>query len=53
MTWQWVVLILGVLAVLVAESYINVLSARTKIAALSLGMEVPNAPEARHTNGNS
>lgn len=54
MTWQWTVLILGVLAVLVAQAYVNVLKQRTEIAARSLGISDASDPmETRLTNGKS
>lgn len=57
MTWQWIALILGVLAFILGESYMNVLKARTEVAArslTSLGIpEVSDLTETRLGNGNS
>lgn len=52
MTWEWVVLILGVLAALVGQGYINVLRQRTAIAAQSLGIDT-DATAAAGRNGHS
>src|SRR5262249_36631384 len=51
-TWQWVVLILAFMALLGFQSYVNVLKARTDIAARSLGMDTPAAPT-ENRNGSS
>ena len=61
MTWQWVVLILGVLAFVLGESYMNVLKERTGIAKESLRQfgedayktGVSDLTETRLGNGNS
>ncbi len=63
MTWQWVVLILGFLATLVAQGYVNVLKERTAVARDTLARQElrdfgmsqfdEGVEEARERNGHS